>query len=54
MFKLKLLLILLLFFVGIAYTNEQYVESLLLEKIYKKYKIYAKKDFCFFRKLLIM
>ncbi|MGE4419232.1 MAG: transglutaminase-like cysteine peptidase [Sulfurimonas sp.] len=52
MFKLKLLLILLLFFVGIAYTNEQYVENSLLEKIYKKYKIYAKKRFLLLQETL--
>lgn len=45
MFRLKMLLILSLFYAHTAYANEPYVDNSLMEKISEKYKIYAKKRF---------
>jgi predicted transglutaminase-like cysteine proteinase len=52
MFKQKLLIILSLFFINNSFANEPYVEKELLNKIVKKYKIFAKKRFLFLQKSL--
>ncbi|MCK9453722.1 transglutaminase-like cysteine peptidase [Sulfurimonas sp.] len=52
MFKLKVLLILSLFFIGITSEKKPYVEDSLLSKIDEKYKIYAKRRFLLLQEML--
>jgi len=52
MFKLKVFILLSLFFVNIAFADKPYVDKQLLNKIGKKYKIFAKKRFFFLQRTL--
>ena len=53
MFKLKLLILIsVLLFINNAYAAEPYVEKELLEKIDKKYKVFAKKRFFYLQETL--
>lgn len=52
MFKFVVLILVSLFFINIASASEPYVDELLLEKIGKKYKIFAKKRFFFLQQTL--
>lgn len=52
MLKLKVLILLALFFVSYAYAQKPYVQKPLLEKITKKYKVFAKKRFFFLQQTL--
>jgi len=52
MFKLRVFILLSLFLINITYANESYVDKPLLEKIGKKYKIFAKKRFFFLQEIL--
>jgi len=52
MFKLKIIIFLSLLFVSITNANENYVQKQLLDRIDKKYKIFAKKRFLFLQETL--
>jgi len=52
MLKLKVFLLLVLFFISSVYAQKPYVEKPLLKKIGKKYKVFAKKRFFFLQQTL--
>jgi predicted transglutaminase-like cysteine proteinase len=52
MLKLKALILLALFFISNAHADKPYVEKELLERIAKKYKVFAKKRFFFLQQTL--
>ncbi len=52
MLKLKVLIFLALFFINSAHAEKPYVEKQLLQKIGKKYKVFAKKRFFFLQQTL--
>jgi len=52
MLKLKVLILLALFFISSANAEKPYVEKQLLQKIGKKYKVFAKKRFFFLQQTL--
>jgi len=52
MLKLKVLILLTLFFISSAHAGKPYVEKQTLDKIAKKYKVFAKKRFFFLQQTL--
>lgn len=52
MFKLKMLILLSLFFINTAVANEPYVDKMLLNEITDKYDVFAKKRFFFLQETL--
>jgi len=52
MFKLKVLILLSLLFISTVQADKPYVEKILLNKIGKKYKVFAKKRFFFLQQTL--
>ena len=52
MFKLKVFILLSLFFVNIAFADKPYVDKQLMNKIGKKYNMFAKKRFFFLQRTL--
>ena len=52
MLKLKVLILLALFFISSAHAEEAYVKKQLIDKIAKKYKVFAKKRFFFLQQTL--
>ncbi len=52
MFKLKILILLSLFFANTAFADEPYVDKALLNEITDKYDVFAKKRFFFLQETL--